>query len=435
MSKSGKKESDKSPIKDKVAVASRLRGVFMETADFEAETGIKLSSDVEETIPVAQEEDMPKELPDDTDDKEPNVDESLECKPVRKKLHPRTKKKRFTKKVSFWLILILALSIMRQKSLHYSSSIVITFYFQASNKSQSSSHERLEDSSDRTGLDLNVEIKDSKSEIELDIAMETDDLNTEIVKDSNYAVQSRASEKDQNILRENQGGEIEIASHASLKCDEALQSLSEESLNVVSSSCPSDVDAEVEKLEGNKETKKLKVGRVEDEKNEEESNKTEEPSVESPIVTRRSKRQEKRKEAEKEKEIKVESADEYSNDTLETGRGLENLLSLGSRRDYLDAEENMDDSASANDRFEVDSADGSELEDIDSVDSGSTITRRGGAGAIKRKGKKPNRKTASRKGSAKGGKGGKSKGGIGAGCKGKSRRAIFKKSVREQYFS
>ena len=324
---------------------------------------------------------------------------------------------------------------MRQKPLHNSSSIIIRFSFQASNKSQSSSHEHLEDSSDRTGLDLNVEIKDSKSEIELDIAMETDDLNTEVVKDSNDAVQSRASEKDQNILRENQGGEIEIASHASLKCDEALQSLSEESLNVVSSSCPSDVDAEVEKFEGNKETKKLKVDRVEDEKNEEESNKTEEPSVESPIVTRRSKRQEKRKEAEKEKEIKVESADEYSNDTLETGRGLENLLSLGSRREYLDGEENMDDSASANDRFEVDSADGSELEDIDSVDSGSTITRRGGAGAIKRKGKKPNRKTASRKGSAKGGKGGKSKGGTGAGCKGKSRRAIFKKSVSKRYLT
>ena len=101
MSKSGKKESDKSPIKDKVAVASRLRGVFMETADFEAETGIKLSSDVEETTPVVLEEDTPKELPNDTDDKEPNVDESMECKPVRKKVHPRSKKKRFTKKVSF----------------------------------------------------------------------------------------------------------------------------------------------------------------------------------------------------------------------------------------------------------------------------------------------------------------------------------------------
>ena len=101
MSKSGKKESDKSPIKDKVAVASRLRGVFMETADFEAETGIKLSSEVEEILPVTQEVDTPKELPDDTDDKEPNVEDSMESKPVRKKVHPRSKKKRFTKKVSF----------------------------------------------------------------------------------------------------------------------------------------------------------------------------------------------------------------------------------------------------------------------------------------------------------------------------------------------
>ena len=73
----------------------------METADFEAETGIKLSHDVEETTPVVLEEDTPKELPNDTDDKEPNVDESMECKPVRKKVHPRSKKKRFTKKVSF----------------------------------------------------------------------------------------------------------------------------------------------------------------------------------------------------------------------------------------------------------------------------------------------------------------------------------------------
>ena len=260
--------------------------------------------------------------------------------------------------------------------------------------------------------------------------METDDSNTEILKDNSSDVKSSNNEKDQNILRENQGGEIEIASHTYLKCDEALQSLSEESLNVVSSSCPSDVDADVEKTEdGSKQGHKPNVGNVGDEEDADESKKTDEPSAESSIATRRSKRQEKKKEAEKEKEIKVESADDYSNDATETGRGLENLLSLGPRRDYLDAEENMDDSVSANERFEVDSVDGSELEDIDSVDSGSTITRQGGAAVSKGKGKKPHRKTASRKGSAKGGKGGKTKGGLGAGSKGKSRRAIFKKSV------
>lgn len=259
--------------------------------------------------------------------------------------------------------------------------------------------------------------------------METEDSNNDSTKDSVVVSKSSINAKDQNILRENQGGEIEIASHNSLKCDEALQSLSEESLNVVSSSCPSDVDGEVEKTEDEKKETKSKEGNEEEENDDKENKKNEEVSAESPIVTRRSKRQEKRKEAEKEKEIKVESADEYSNDATETGRGLENLLSLGSRREYLDAEEDMDDEGSANERFEVDSVDGSELEDIDSVDSGSTIIRRGGAGAAKGKGKKPNRKTASRKGSAKGGKGGKTKGGIGAGSKGKSRRAIFKKSV------
>ena len=79
--------------------------------------------------------------------------------------------------------------------------------------------------------------------------METDDSNTEITKGSASDTMTNNKEKDQNIFRENQGGEIEIASHAYLKCDEAIQSLSEESLNVVSSSCPSDVDAEVDKIE------------------------------------------------------------------------------------------------------------------------------------------------------------------------------------------
>ena len=99
MSKSGNGKSDQSPIKDKVAVASKHRGVFMETAEFEAETGTKLSSDIEESISVTQEEEVSLELLDDPDENEQTVDEPIEPRPVRKKVHPRSKKKRFTKKV------------------------------------------------------------------------------------------------------------------------------------------------------------------------------------------------------------------------------------------------------------------------------------------------------------------------------------------------
>merc|ERR1719412_2206238 len=114
------------------------------------------------------------------------------------------------------------------------------------------------------------------------------------------------------------------------------------------------------------------------------------------MVTRRSRRQEKKKEAEKEKEIKVECNDDLDNDILEHGKAIDHpFTGFGRRREYLDADDNMDDSISANERFEVDSVDGSELEDIESVDSGSTITRQGGAAISKGKGKKPHRKTAS----------------------------------------
>ena len=99
MSKSGNGKSDQSPIKDKVAVASKHRGVFMETAEFEAETGTKLSSDIEESISVTHEEEVSLELLDDPDENEQTMDGPFEPRPVRKKVHPRSKKKRFTKKV------------------------------------------------------------------------------------------------------------------------------------------------------------------------------------------------------------------------------------------------------------------------------------------------------------------------------------------------
>ena len=103
------------------------------------------------------------------------------------------------------------------------------------------------------------------------------------------------------------------------------------------------------------------------------------------------------------------------------------MITADAKRDYFDLDENMDDSASANERFEVDSIDGSEL---DSVDSGSIITARADTGSTKRKGKKPHRGAASRRKVAqKPGKGNKGKGSIHASTKGKGRRSIFKKSV------
>ena len=56
---------------------------------------------------------------------------------------------------------------------------------------------------------------------------------------SNDAVKTRKPsivEKESTVLRENEGGEIEIASHAPHRSEEIHNSLSEESLNVVSSS-------------------------------------------------------------------------------------------------------------------------------------------------------------------------------------------------------
>ena len=98
MSKSGNKESEKSPIKDKVAVASKHRGVFMETAEFEAETGTKLSSEIKESISVVDEKELSPDMPDSLEEKETHLDESIEPASVRKRNHPRSKKKRFTLK-------------------------------------------------------------------------------------------------------------------------------------------------------------------------------------------------------------------------------------------------------------------------------------------------------------------------------------------------
>ena len=254
------------------------------------------------------------------------------------------------------------------------------------------------------------------------------DIDSESTNDSkNKDIKSSISVREKNILHANGGGEIEIAARDSAKSDSVHNSMAQESLYVNSSSNPSDIDVETEKTTDKNDQIKHSVENVENDDEEETDDIKLEPA--EPMVTRRSRRQEKKKEAEKEKEIKVECNDDLDSDIMEHGKVIEHpFTGFGRRREYLDADDNMDDSISANERFEVDSVDGSELEDIESVDSGSTITRREITSA-KGKAKKPHRKTSARKGSAKGGKGGKSKGAIGASSKGKSRRAIFKKSV------
>ena len=101
MSKAETKEPSKSPIKDKVAVATKHRGVFMETAEFEAETGTKLNEDVEENNVEIPEENKSVEKTVDQEDEHVFAEVTLEPGTVKKKVPPRSKKKRFSlKKVS-----------------------------------------------------------------------------------------------------------------------------------------------------------------------------------------------------------------------------------------------------------------------------------------------------------------------------------------------
>ena len=98
MSKSDSKESNRSPMKDKVAVATKHPGVFMETAEFEAETGTKLAGDLEENnVAITEENYLDKPVRSEESQKiDPEI--LLEPHPTKKKVHPRTKKKRFSLK-------------------------------------------------------------------------------------------------------------------------------------------------------------------------------------------------------------------------------------------------------------------------------------------------------------------------------------------------
>ena len=76
----------------------------METAEFEAETGTKLSSEVEKSISVVQDKELSSDLPACPEDKETPLDESIEPASVRKRNHPRSKKKRSALKRVFFLL-------------------------------------------------------------------------------------------------------------------------------------------------------------------------------------------------------------------------------------------------------------------------------------------------------------------------------------------
>ena len=98
MSDSDSKVSSKSPIMRKAAVASKHLGVFMETAEFEAETGIKLDPDLSSTKSASNEDALSDQISSNQENKEILSDAPVEAKSVRKKAHPRSKKKRFALK-------------------------------------------------------------------------------------------------------------------------------------------------------------------------------------------------------------------------------------------------------------------------------------------------------------------------------------------------
>ena len=101
MSKSDSKESSRSPLKDKVSVATKHLGVFMETAEFEAETGTTLHRDLEENKVATTEKNYLDKPVRSQESHQVDPEVLFEPHPVKKKVHPRTKKKRFTlKKVS-----------------------------------------------------------------------------------------------------------------------------------------------------------------------------------------------------------------------------------------------------------------------------------------------------------------------------------------------
>ena len=85
--------SNKSPVVDKVAVACKHPGVFMETSELEAETGAKLQLNLQIKKPIITENGQSRST--HSTQEEAHSDPVYSTNLRRKKIHSRSKRKRF----------------------------------------------------------------------------------------------------------------------------------------------------------------------------------------------------------------------------------------------------------------------------------------------------------------------------------------------------
>ena len=85
---------NKSPIAKRVAVATKHPGVFMETSEFEAETGTKIQSRAAPNKRCSSEDDDSCDISLNEEDKESVLEVSTETPMSRKRALPRSRRKR-----------------------------------------------------------------------------------------------------------------------------------------------------------------------------------------------------------------------------------------------------------------------------------------------------------------------------------------------------
>ena len=85
---------NKSPIANKVAVATKHPGVFMETSEFEAETGTKIQSRAAPNKRCNSEDDDSCDISFNEEDKEKVLEVTTETPMSRKRALPRSRRKR-----------------------------------------------------------------------------------------------------------------------------------------------------------------------------------------------------------------------------------------------------------------------------------------------------------------------------------------------------
>ena len=85
---------NKSPIADKVAVATKHPGVFMETSEFEAETGTKIQSTAAPKKTSHSEDDDSCDISLNQEDKDKLLEVPTETPVSRKRVLPRLRRKR-----------------------------------------------------------------------------------------------------------------------------------------------------------------------------------------------------------------------------------------------------------------------------------------------------------------------------------------------------